>query len=237
MIKSLRNFTQLIGLIGILALPYQGFTQGVDDASKKLGAWYMYFGNDALSKKWGLHTEAQYRLYEVVDNQQQLLLRFGVNYYHRPHSMITAGYAYIRTWFFTLPKDVFIGEHRIWQQYIHRTDWLSHFQEHRFRLEQRWITFEDRTRYANRVRYRLFWAIPISSKKLEDNTWFLAFYNEIFLHINEPRTFDQNRLYGALGYQFSKQLNVQAGYLLNSFEPAHFHRIQFAVLWNPKFYR
>lgn len=219
-------------LVGILLIPMISMAQ--EDASEKLGAWYMYFGNNALSKKWGLHTEAQYRLYELTENRQQLLLRAGVNYYHKPHSMITAGYAFIKSWTYNFP-DIFTTEDRIWEQYIHRTNWIRGAQEHRFRLEQRWIHAQGNTKYTNRVRYRLFWAVPLNHKKMEDHTWFLAFYDEIFLNIDEPRTFDQNRLYAALGYQFSPELNLQAGYLLNSFEPAHFHRLQLAVLWNPRF--
>ena len=44
------------------------------------------------------------------------------------------------------------------------------------------------------------------------NTLFLSVYDEIFLHLNE-NPWDRNRLYGALGFQFSPSVNLQIGYL------------------------
>ena len=41
--------------------------------------------------------------------------------------------------------------------------------------------------------------------------------------------FGQNRLYGALGYNFSDKLSTQVGYLKNDFRVDTFDRFQIAV--------
>jgi len=42
-------------------------------------AWFNYFGNQAISKHWGLHLEGQFRRDDFGAKWQQLLLRPGVN--------------------------------------------------------------------------------------------------------------------------------------------------------------
>ena len=49
-----------------------------------------------------------------------------------------------------------------------------------------------------------------------DHPMFLAFYDEIFVNFGKEvsyNIFDQNRLYGALGFTISPDLKIEAGYL------------------------
>ncbi|MBL7775009.1 MAG: DUF2490 domain-containing protein, partial [Saprospiraceae bacterium] len=65
-------------------------------------------------------------------------------------------------------------------------------------------------------RYRLLVSIPLSKKTMEDNTLFFSAYNEIFLGFGkgiQKNVLDQNRLYLALGWRFTKNANLQLGYL------------------------
>ena len=71
--------------------------------------------------------------------------------------------------------------------------------------------------------------IPLSKK--EDFPLFVFLYDEVFLHIdNSP--LNQNRLYGAIGYQVNKNMNIQAGYLRHRNENKHLSRLQLAVFLN-----
>ena len=71
--------------------------------------------------------------------------------------------------------------------------------------------------------------IPISNK--EDFPLFLFVYDEIFLNIsNTP--FDQNRLFGALGFQVNKNMNIQAGFLRHRAGDLNLNRLQLAVFLN-----
>ena len=46
-----------------------------DTGEDQLGAWYMYFGTNRVSDKWSIHSEAQFRFYDLASNFNQLLLR------------------------------------------------------------------------------------------------------------------------------------------------------------------
>lgn len=46
---------------------------------------------------------------------------------------------------------------------------------------------------------------------MKAKTVFVSFYNEIFIYSNN-KPFNRNRLYGAVGYQFTPLFNIQLGY-------------------------
>ena len=206
------------------------------EAQDKTGNWLMYWGANRVSKKVSIWTEAQYRLYEVVSNPEQLVLRTGLIYHLQNSASFSAGYAYARTWPFdeSLNNAVTSNENRLWEQFILKNKlWRFDF-EHRYRLEQRWVKTEV-VKYSTRMRYRLLLTLPLTNVHLIPSTLFLATYNEIFLNISGGETFDQNRLYFALGYQFSSKGQVQAGYLFQILRRETLKRLQFAFVYNLDF--
>ena len=211
---------------------------------ENLGNWLMYFGTHKLNEKFSLHYETQLRNYKVTSNFNQLLPRVGINYKIDDNAMATAGYALIPTqgefndgW-----NESMSVENRIWQQFILRNKVGNISIRHRYRLEQRWIKKVDVIQvsnntteseltylYKNRARYMISVKIPLSKK--EDFPLFLSLYDEIFLNIsNTP--FDQNRLFGALGFQVNKSMNIQAGYLRHRAGDLNLNRLQLAVFLN-----
>lgn len=200
----------------------------------ELGAWYMYFGMNRLAERWSLHTEAQWRFYEVDRNFNQLLLRTGINYHIDKKAIATLGYAYIDTdpTFEDSPTmDIpfagnQISENRIFQQFILTNKvWEFNF-EHRYRLEQRFINYQGENTTLHRARYRLQVTLPLT------DTFFINLYDEIFINLQDE-LFDQNRLYAALGVRITENSNIQIGYLKNQFRTARFDRLQFALFYNP----
>tara|TARA_Y100000589_G_scaffold16682_1_gene13627 strand:- start:123 stop:878 length:756 start_codon:yes stop_codon:yes gene_type:complete len=205
--------------------------QGSNPKEDNLGSWLMYFGTHHLNEKLSIHYETQLRTYETSSNFFQLLPRAGLNYKIDDNSMVTAGYALIPTqkgfdegW----GNDMEI-ENRIWQQFILRNKVGNVSIRHRYRLEQRWIEKNDTTTYKNRARYMLSLKIPLSKNK--DFPLFLSFYDEIFLNLSET-PFDQNRLFGAIGFQLNKNMNIQAGYLRHRAGELDLDRLQLALFLN-----
>lgn len=217
--KKLLFPTLLLVLINSLTIQAQ--ETGEDD----LGAWYMLFTNNRVSEKLSIHAEVQYRNYEFADNFNQLLLRTALNYHISDNAMASLGYGFIST-DPTFPEpdgEENISEHRIYQQFVLRNSVGKFKFSHRYRLEQRFIDnplsgndTQHRARYFLRVTY------PLNEK------WFLTAYDEVFINLQEP-IFGQNRLYGAVGYNFSKNLSTQMGYLKNHFTGRNFDRFQIAV--------
>lgn len=226
---KLANSMKRINLIiACVIIPMTFLSQTKED---KLGSWWMYFGTHHLNEKYSIHYETQLRHYELGTNFFQLLPRIGLNYKIDDNSMVTAGYA----WIPTQPNldEGFDGdlvtENRIWQQFILRNKINNIKFRHRYRLEQRWVKQNDITSYKNRARYMLSAKVPLS--KDESSPLFLFIYDEIFLHIDD-NPFNQNRLYGALGYNVNKNMNIQAGYLRHRNGDLNLDRLQLAVFLN-----
>ena len=163
--------------------------------------WYNYFGTFKVAKKFGIHTEYQFRRNEIITEPQQGLLRVGVNYQLNPKIQFRLGYAWIETFpYGEIPingmgKD--FTEHRLFQMAT-ITDKVSIVDfSHRFMLEQRWVG-------------------PLRGKEIKDKTPYFAIYDEIFIgfgrNVNE-NIFDQNRVGIVLGYRFSPTIRIETGYL------------------------
>lgn len=192
------------------------------------GAWYMYFGTNKIAERFSIHTEAQFRFYETTSNFNQLLLRTGLNYHINPNAIATGGYGYISTDtnFFEFPGEINTKEHRIFQQFILKNKVWEFLFEHRYRLEQRFLDFGDRTDTQHRARYRIQMTLPLT------DIFFLNFYDELFINLQD-NLFGQNRLYGALGVHITDNSSVQFGYLRNQFSNAVFDRLQIGFFFNP----
>lgn len=181
------------------------------------GAWYMFFWNKPFNNSnFGLQGDYQFRYWDFGSDQEQLLLRTGLTLENNAKTIKgTLGYGYIRTGAFGDSKETTV-ESRIYQEALIPTKISNRFQlTHRFRFEQRWVENQD---FRIRWRYNLFLNIPLNNTKLTKGTWYLAFYNEIFINgqrdIGDGRSvelFDRNRSYAALGYGLFTNHRVQLG--------------------------
>lgn len=175
----------------------------------ELGAWYMYFGNNKISKKLNFHNEIQYRNFDGVGDLEQLLIRTGIGYdLTENNNNILLGYGFILSRPYingAKPENI---EHRIFQQYINKQKFGRFNLQHRYRLEERFLQDDFRMRF----RYYLGFNIPVTNKEMLPKTVYISAYNEIFLHLDSP-VFDRNRVYGALGFVINKNMKIEAGYM------------------------
>jgi len=174
-----------------------------------LGAWYMYFGNNKISKKLNFHNEIQYRNFDGLGNLEQLLIRTGIGYdLTENNNNVLLGYGFILSQPYVNGEKKENIEHRIFQQFITKQKFGRFNLQHRYRLEERFLEEDFRMRF----RYMLGVTIPITQKEMLPKTLYASVYNEIFLHFNNP-VFDRNRVYGALGYVINKNMRIEAGYM------------------------
>ncbi len=214
-------------IIAILTVPSLVIGQGED-----VGNWLMYFGTNKISDKLSVHSELQYRNHTVVPNNiEQLLIRTGLNYHLKKSTILTAGYGFIASYDFESPmKAAESTEHRVFQQLIMINKVKRVKFEHRYRIEQRWVNSD----YKNRLRYRLMAFIPLNNKEFVPGTFFIGLYDEVFMN-TKSTFFDRNRLYAALGYQVSKPLQVQLGYLRQTLNSGWKNYLQLGVVFNTDF--
>ena len=183
----------------------------------KMGAWCMYFFNTTFKESpWGVQGDVQLRNWNIGGDLEQLLLRGGVTYQPKEANIkLTFGYGNVTTG--TYGSDQLTrAESRLYQEALFPVRFGNRFYtNHRFRYEQRFVEDQDfRTRY----RYNLFLNIALNNPEMDKGTFYLAFYNELF--INGQRSigdgdpvevFDRNRCYAALGYMIKKGLKIQLG--------------------------
>lgn len=198
-----------------------------------LGAWYMYFGNNKISKKLNWHNEIQYRNFDGIGDLEQLLIRTGVGYdLTENNNNVLLGYGFILSQPYVNGEKKENVEHRIFQQYITKQKFGRFNLQHRYRLEERFLEDDFRMRF----RYMLGLNIPITQKEMLPKTLYASVYNEIFLHFNSP-VFDRNRVYGALGYVINKNMRIEAGYMNQIQENRNRGQIQIGFYNNIPFTR
>ncbi len=189
--------------------PFTLFSQQSD-----LGNWFIYFGDKKINKRWNWHHEVQYRNFNFIGDIDQLLLRTGIGYnLTENNNNIHLGYGFIYSEPYitgTNNKNNF-NEHRIYQQFITRQSFGRVSLQHRYRFEQRF--FKDD--FKLRLRYFLSFNVALNHKQMTDNTVYLSGYNEIFMNTKQT-LFDRNRLYGGIGYRFSKFVRSEVGFMNQS---------------------
>jgi len=195
------------------------------DAEDELGNWFIVNSTVRFSDHWSLFTEAHLRLWEVASNLDEIVLRATAHYNFTPDAMVGLGYVRAPSWPFEDGSRNRI-ENRIYQQLALWQNWGRTRFEHRYRLEQRWLDRDGEVDYSNRARYRLQATIPISNKMMGPKTVFINAYNEIFINFGSQRAFDQNRVYGAVGFQFSTNSILQLGLLWQARLNRDFFRLQ-----------
>lgn len=195
----------------------------------EIGNWFNYSGNQKINNKLSCWNEVQYRNYNFIGDLQQLLLRTGIGYnLTENNNTVLLGYAFINSQKYLSNSNSKTGsnEHRIYQQFVTRQNFRRVFIQHRYRIEERFLSDELQIRF----RYFLSFNIPINNNTMAEKTIYASAYNEIFLNAQNS-IFDRNRLYGALGYVINKNLRIELGYMAQTLENTNRNQFQI-VLFN-----
>lgn len=196
------------------------------------GNWFAYFGNQSY-KKWNWHNEVQYRNYNFAGDLQQLLLRTGIGYnLTENNNNILLGYGFINSQKYIPGSDKKTGsnEHRVFQQFITRQNFNRFFLQHRYRIEERFLPDD----FQMRFRYAMILNVPINKKTVTQNAIYFSASNEIFINKQNP-VFDQNRVYGGLGYVINKFFRVELGFMAQTLENTNRNQFQILIFNNLPF--
>lgn len=163
--------------------------------------------NGDSTHKWGGYAEVQTRSEGLFNQFFYYETKGGISYdIAKNYTALLGGGRY-----FTADnlENLTVGtEFRMWEQ-MTVNNFVDRVKlEHRYRVEQRWVN----GLYRNRFRYRLNVVVPLNNPKMMPKTFFISVFDEVFIN-NKPPHFERNRFYAALGYQFDKSINVQAGWM------------------------
>lgn len=215
-------------LMLMIVLSIQSFSQ-----KNETGNWLIYFGNQKINQKLNWHNEIQYRNFDFISDNNQLLFRTGLGYnLSENNNNILLGYCFINTKKYVPNSDLKteINEHRIYQQFITKQNFGRIFLQHRYRIEERFIENDFQVRF----RYFLSANVPINKKTIDKNAIYLSVYNEIFANYDKP-IFDRNRLYGALGFVINKNFKIETGFMAQSLENTNRNQFQIVIFNNLPF--
>ncbi|WP_343523050.1 DUF2490 domain-containing protein [Pedobacter sp.] len=182
--------------------------------------WFMFLNNTRFNEKWGLQFDLQIRSADNWGYVRNTLVRPAVQYFINNKSNLALGYLWQTTTTEVAGStDLTLHEHRIFEQYIYNHKIGSVFASHRLRLEQRFIGRTGEDVFSQRFRYFVRLIQPLQkTQPVFEKGAFVALQNEIFLNLQNRNqinnsVFDQNRAYLAVGYRFSKKIDLEAGYM------------------------
>src|SRR5690606_22663466 len=156
--------------------------------------------------------------WNIVGDLEQLLLRSGVTYTTKNADVkFTLGYANVTSGVSGSSSATSV-ESRIYQEALLPQKVSNRFYlNHRFRYEQRFVENQD---FRTRFRYTLFANVPINKPNIEEKTYYVALYNELFVNGEteisndvEVELFDRNRTYMGLGYVLNPKMRLQLGWM------------------------
>jgi hypothetical protein len=211
-------------LAGLVLSAYAGQAQVSKTTTHVEQVWLGYFNQTRLSNKWGIWGDFHLRTKEdFVNNLSQSIARVGLTRYFTDNTKLTFGYAFVNHFPADNHANISQPEHRIWQQ----LQWHNKYP--RLRLMQ-WIRLEERFRhkvadndhlapgynYNWRVRYNLFFNVPLSKKAFAPNTFSFVLNNEVHINFGKEivyNYFDQNRFFVGFSYHTNAHDNIQFGYM------------------------
>ena len=208
-------------------------TVTISAQKNNVGSWLIYFGNQKINNKWNWHNELQCRNFNFLGDVNQLIVRTGIGYnLTENNNNILLGYGFINSQKYISNSNEKVGtnEHRIYQQFITKQSFTKVFLQHRYRIEERFLPKD----FQMRFRYFLGINIPINKPKIEKNAFYLSAYNEIFINAQQ-NIFDRNRLYGAIGYVFNKNIKMEGGYMAQTVATSNSNQFQIVVFNNIPF--
>ncbi len=202
-----------------------GQNGGVPD--DKFMQWQAYSGNHALAGPWALHVDVGWR--EMSSSPwQQWLVRPGVNYNISDRTQLSLTYSFFKTHPAGVTLDALSSsEHRMHQQIrTQRRVGKLRFR-HRFRAEQRYFgpNFENQglqpVWMQHRFRYLAGIRVPLGREDGSCRSCYLRFYDEAMIRARNSGVshFEQNRIYGGLGFRPKPEWNIESGVFYQNFKP------------------
>jgi hypothetical protein len=197
------------------------------------GNWFIYFGNQAINSKWNWYNEVQVRNYNFIGDLEQLVVRTGIGYnLTENNNNVLLGFAYVYNERYVANTDQKQSSnvYTIYQQFITRQNFGRVFILHRYRIEERFFPDNFRMRF----RYFLSLNVPVTDKLMSRHALYISAYNEIFLNGDTP-VFDQDRVYGALGFVINKNLRTELGVMTQFFDNRNKTQLQMVFYNNIPF--
>ena len=230
----------------VILLLSTNVSSSASDPQQKLGNWIGATSSMRFTYHWSLFVQGELRTWEMASNLNELLWRIAIIYDLNKSSLVSIGYVRVDTWPFDDDLYDKFDENRFYQEYLIKHNWGKTKLNHRFRVEQRWITTKEYgTEFSSRLRYKIQFTIPLGKTKVEPGTYFIKALNEIFVDVDrfdywfdyEERAvgLNQNRLMVSFGRQMTMLSSLRLGLMWQHRPKADFARLIVAYSHNLDF--
>lgn len=207
--------------LNLYSLNAQDSTQ-INEHRNTQGVWFGAYTKYHLNEKWAYYGEYHFRRRNGLSDMGQIYLRFGITKHQSERLDLTLGFVNPYYW---APNqddpmlDKVVPQFRLWEQAIYKTP-INHIKLlHQIRVEQRYkrayLKGSD-FKLTHRFRYKFTFYVPLNHRKFKEKTLFLGAYNEFFIQTGKSITYEymeDNRAYLGLGYKFTENFQIQAGYM------------------------
>ena len=167
------------------------------------GLWILANLHGKVAPQWALNLEVDVRSFDNFARTSELIIQPGVFFNINDHWTWTLQYMYDA-------RPPTNNEHRVLTDAAYHTEIKKFVLGTRLRLT---VRFVDNVGTIVRVRHRIS-----ALHGIKDTPAFLTLSNEIFFNLNDqgsgpPYGFEEDRLFGGIGYHFGPHLRAEMGYM------------------------
>lgn len=164
-------------------------------------------------------SDVSFRWKNAFNDYSLALLRLGCAYNFYKTNSVAAGIAFTTSFNYNNPDH---GELRIWQELNIPSQKGRVFFSNRLRLEERFFEkiiadkFSNNINFNYRLRYRLYFSVPLNHSTFLPGTLSINLGNEVFVNFGNEiiyNTLDANRLLAGMNYQITKNCFVTLNYM------------------------
>ena len=206
------------------------------EPEEKLGNWIGATSNMRVGDRWSFFAQGEVRTWKFLHDLNEILWRFSGRYDFSKKYRGEFGYVRVDTWPYEGTGLGKFDENRFFQELLIKHGWGRTKVNHRFRLEQRWITTpENGTLYSNRFRYKLKFKWPLKGDKIMPGSYYAMVLNEIFIDFDRngywfnlngfDKGLNQNRLNAGIGRQLTKDSSLTVSVMWQHRPNADFWRL------------
>jgi Protein of unknown function (DUF2490) len=196
-------------------------------AQQQSAGWFANQTTISLNKHWGIITGVNIRTNDKWLHLQVIGVRAAISYNIRKNFSLAAGIEHNHSRKLVSNVSGYFDDEAIWQHILVSQPVKAFNIIHRLRLEERFLSNlslqnnkikEDGSNFAERIRYLFRVSYPFSGKKGFKKGGYIAVQDEIMFNVGNKsavngRFFDQNRIYGGVGYRFFSKFDAEIGYL------------------------
>lgn len=167
------------------------------------GLWILANLQGEVAPQWSLNLEVDVRSFDNFTRTSELIIQPGVFFNINEHWTWTLQYVYDA-------RPPTNNEHRILTDGAYHTEIKKFVLGTRLRLT---VRFVDNVGTVIRLRHRIS-----ALHGIADTPAYLTISNEIFFNLNDqgsgpPYGFEEDRLFGGIGYHFGPRLRAEMGYM------------------------